>query len=85
MALLSKIRIAHQRKDHVKYFGHNSSRNLLSLQIVLELVLGLEGAPAGTVGSIYSITYFNLQDSSIVDLVFQSMADICQTIDFYQT
>ena len=52
MAVLSKIRIAHERKDHVEYFGYNSSTNLLRLLIVLELVLGLEGAPAGTVGSI---------------------------------
>ena len=47
MAVLSKIRIAHERKDHVKYFGYNSSTNLLRLPIVLKLVLGLEGAPAG--------------------------------------
>ena len=52
MAVLSKIRIAHERKDHVKYFGYNSSTNLLRLPIVLKLVMGLEGAPAGTVESI---------------------------------
>ena len=51
MAVLSKIRIAHERKDHVEYFGYNSSTNL-RLPIVLKLVMGLEGAPAGTVGSI---------------------------------
>ena len=52
MAVLSKIRIAHERKDHVEYFGYNSSTNLLRLPIVLKLVMGLEGAPAGTVESI---------------------------------
>ena len=48
MALLTEIRIAHQGKNQVNYFSHNSIQNLPRLQVVLVLVLGLERAPAGS-------------------------------------
>ena len=48
LALLTKIPIAHQGENQVNYFGHNLSRNLPRLQVVLVLVLGLERAPAGS-------------------------------------